>query len=409
MMSEINKKLEDILHSDQSSVDKKQLILDELYERMKDDENLYEEVRTQFQNAWEQASQEPATHVSVQLDNTYRQAIRNFNKQLERAEFQRTGKAAKEALLAELEAIEEVEDWKTITRVLYELKDDWEDAAYAGKAYDAQLNTKFKQRFDEILAAKDAYFGNLQVNRQSAKTTKEDLIKQAQAASGSTRWKETSQQMKALMDEWKAAGNAGREENDILWEQFNAARQSFFEKQDVYFQEMRVRQEASLKAKEELIKEAQAICDSEDFKTTSEQMRELMTRWKKAGSAGRASEDALWEQFSQAREQFYGRQREHHAQRKGKFMDNLYEGIKRRNKQIADLEHINRDLEAQVSEIRNLEPVMGNQEDRWEITNQRNQEVAKLQEYINENLKKLADLQTQLNEMDDKYKALDDE
>ena len=407
MINKIKSKLEELLGSQRAVEEKERSLIDYFYEIMKDDEFVFEEVKTEIDSAYNMLKEKSEhNYIQVQLDNEYRQAVRNFNKHLDRVEFQRRGKQEKEEILKRLEELKEVGDFKSLTRILYNFKDEWEEAAYAGKNYDAQLNTKFKELFDEMMGAKDKYYDDMNLNRQNAKEQKEDLIKRASEASKSTRWKETSQVMKSLMDEWKQSGNAGKEDNDILWEQFNNARQEFFQNQEVYFDELRVRQAESLKTKELLIEQTQAICDSEDFKETTKAMRELMDKWKKAGFAGRDVEDKLWEKFQEAREKFYSRQKEYYSQKKGKFIDNLYEGIKRRNKQISDLDAINKDLETQISEIHQMDPVLGNQEDRWEISNQRNQEIAKLQTYVDENLKKIHDLKEQLKEMDEKYTKL---
>ena len=409
MIDKIKSRLEEVMSSEGTVEEKERSLIDYFYEIMKDDELVFEEAKAEIDSVYNKLKETTqSNHIQVQLDNEYRQAVRNFNKQLDRVEFQRKGKAEKEEILASMEELKAGGDFKSLTRTLYNFKDDWEDAAYAGKDYDAQLNTQFKELFDEMMGAKDKYYDDMNVNRQSAKEQKEDLVKRAVEAAKSTRWKETSQVMKSLMDEWKQSGNAGKEDNDLLWEQFNGARQEFFQNQEQYFDELHVRQAESLKVKESLIEQAEAICDSEDFKETAQVMRDLMNQWKKAGSAGRDVEDSLWEKFQGAREKFYSRQKEYYDQKKGKFMDNLYEGIKRRNKQISDLEAINKDLEAQINEIHRMDPVLGNQEDRWEITNQRNQEVAKLQTYVDENLKKIHDLREQLKEMDEKYTKLED-
>lgn len=409
MIDKIKSRLEEVMSSEGTVEEKERSLIDYFYEIMKDDELVFEEAKAEIDSVYNKLKETTqSNHIQVQLDNEYRQAVRNFNKQLDRVEFQRKGKAEKEEILASMEELKAGGDFKSLTRTLYNFKDDWEDAAYAGKDYDAQLNTQFKELFDEMMGAKDKYYDDMNVNRQSAKEQKEDLVKRAVEAAKSTRWKETSQVMKSLMDEWKQSGNAGKEDNDLLWEQFNGARQEFFQNQEQYFDELHVRQAESLKVKESLIEQAEAVCDSEDFKETAQVMRDLMDQWKKAGSAGRDVEDSLWEKFQGAREKFYSRQKEYYDQKKGKFMDNLYEGIKRRNKQISDLEAINKDLEAQTNEIHRMDPVLGNQEDRWEITNQRNQEVAKLQTYVDENLKKIHDLREQLKEMDEKYTKLED-
>lgn len=409
MINDVNKKLEDIKQAEGTKLDKKREVIDTVYEVMKDDENLYEEVKEIIEATWDGLHEEESDHIRVQLDNEYRQAIRNFNKNLDRAMFQRQGREEKGELLEAMVQLKEESDYKKITKRLYDLKDAWEESAYAGKEFDAELNNRFKQMFDEMLGAKEEYFGAMEEHRKSARELKEALIKRAQEASTSTRWKDTSKEMKELMDEWKAAGNAGREENDSLWEQFQSARQVFFQNQEAYFDKMREHQEESFIMKAALIKEAQAICDNENIKETAEQMRELMDRWKKAGSAGREKEDELWTQFQAARQVFYDRQGEYYEQRRGKFKDNLYEGIKRRNKQIIDLEQINKELEMQIAAIRNLDPVLGNQEDRWEITNERNQELAKLQEYLDGNNKQIATIRETLKDMDEKYQKLDNE
>jgi len=409
MIDKIKSKLEALLSLEGSIEDKERSLIDYFYEIMKDDEFIFEEVKAELDSAYHTLKEQTqSNHIQVQLDNEFRQAMRNFKKQLDRVEFQRSGKKEKEEILANLEALQVEDDFKSLTRTLYNYKDEWEEAAYAGKEYDAKLNARFKELFDERMGAKDKFYDEMTLKRKSAKEEKEELIKSAEAIMNSTRWKETSQEMKLLMDKWRESGNAGREENDQLWERFNAARQTFFKNQEEYFDTLRERQAESLKVKESLIEKAEAICDSEDFKETANEMRELMNEWKKAGSAGREVEDSLWERFQSAREKFYSRQKEYYEKRKGKFMDNLYDGIKRRNKQISDLEAINKDLQAQISEIQRMEPVLGNQEDRWEITNQRNQDVARLQTYVDENLRKIHDLKEQLKEMDEKYTKLED-
>lgn len=409
MTNDAISKLHEKLEVENTIEGKKRILIDTLYDWMKDNETLYQELLDQVNEIWMSSNDESvAQHITIQLENEYRQAQRNFSKNLERAEFQREGKRIKEELLAELEEIKASDDWKNVMKVVYELKDEWEDAPYAGD-YDGALSATFKELCDEIIDAKDQFFIDMDANRRSAREIKQDLVKAAQEASTSVKWKETSRKMKELMDAWKQAGYSGKDDNDLLWDQFNAARQEFFRRQDEYFDNMRKKHEASAVRKEELVAEALIVKDGENFKETSEKMRVLMNEWKRTGSAGKDKEDDLWRRFSDAREEFYSRQREYFEKRKGKFMDNLYEGIKRKNKQISDLEKMNEELQAKVSEIRNMDPVLGNQENRWEITNERNQEMAKYQTYIDENLKKIAELREQLKEMDEKYKKFDEQ
>ena len=57
--------------------------------------------------------------------------------------------------------------------------------------------------------------------------------------------------------------------------------------------------------KEKLIVEAEALSTSTDWGTTAGKYRDLMTEWKKAGSAPRNVEDKLWKRFRAAQDAFF--------------------------------------------------------------------------------------------------------
>ena len=57
-------------------------------------------------------------------------------------------------------------------------------------------------------------------------------------------------------------------------------------------------------AKERLAAEAESLAESTDWKATGERMKALFEEWKTVGSVGKESDEALWAQFSSARERF---------------------------------------------------------------------------------------------------------
>ncbi|MFV0382304.1 MAG: DUF349 domain-containing protein [Breznakia sp.] len=394
--------LEKIVNTEETQAEKKQNFVDELANILKNDERIASLCMEVIEEQWEKIKGEEHSNV----DDTYQQLLHHFHKQKERVDYHVQGKQIKEDLLNEMEEMKTWDDFKNMTRILYDIKDEWEEAPYAGKEYDGTLERAFASLFQELLDAKDAYFANIDAARGNAKVTKEELVKKAKIAATSTRWKDTSKEMRELMEAWKAAGHAGRDVDDALWAEFNGARQEFFSAQDEFFKNREVLYGESKAKKDELIKEAQAICENEDIKETSIAMKELMKQWKASGSSGKANDDVQWQAFNAARDVFYKRQGAFYEARKGKFTDNLYEGIKRRNKQLADLEKIVKELQEQIHEIKNLEPVMGNQDNRWEITNERNQSIQKYQDSIDEYQQKMQALQSELEDMDKKYKNL---
>jgi hypothetical protein len=148
-----------------------------------------------------------------------------------------------------------------------------------------------------------------QIREQVAARTaaKEALCERAEALQDSTSWKATGDAFKALFDEWKQVGAAGRELDDQLWARFNLARGAFNERRAKHFEEREKIWSANREQKEALCVEAEALVESTDWKKTAEAIRDLQARWKAAGSAGREKDEALWAHFNTAKQQFFDR------------------------------------------------------------------------------------------------------
>ncbi|MFM7462651.1 MAG: DUF349 domain-containing protein [Actinomycetota bacterium] len=70
----------------------------------------------------------------------------------------------------------------------------------------------------------------------------------------------------------------------------------------------------TLAAKERIVVEAEALANSESWKSSSEKLKELLDGWKKAPRLDKATDAALWKRFSSSRNRFDKRRRQHFAQ-----------------------------------------------------------------------------------------------
>jgi hypothetical protein len=148
--------------------------------------------------------------------------------------------------------------------------------------------------------------------RNEALREKERLIARAASISRSTEWKNTGEEMKSLMEEWKEAGSAGKDENDRLWHEFQAARQPFYDNRERRFDELKRKSADAQRAKQRLVDRAKSLSKSDDWKGAHEQFNELRQDWKEACRAGSKEEDkALWAEFNTAIQSFYDRRQKH--------------------------------------------------------------------------------------------------
>ena len=146
-----------------------------------------------------------------------------------------------------------------------------------------------------------------------ALTTKTRIAEDAEKIAAGSDWRGGADSLRALLDEWKSLSRLDRKTDDELWHRFSSARTTYTRHRKTHFAEQNVQREAAQSVKEKLIVEAEALSSSTDWGPTSGKYRDLMTRWKAAGSAPRNVEDKLWKQFRAAQDVFFSARDEANA------------------------------------------------------------------------------------------------
>ncbi|WP_433503262.1 DUF349 domain-containing protein [Pseudonocardia halophobica] len=159
--------------------------------------------------------------------------------------------------------------------------------------------------------------------RHAAIARKEALVAEAETmASESTQWKQAGDRYKAILDEWRTIKGIDRKTDEALWKRFSRAREAFNRRRGSHFADLD-RQRAGAKArKEELVAEAEALSESDDWGPTAARYRDLMAEWKAAGRAQKDADDALWHRFRSAQDTFFSRRSSVFAERDSEFAAN---------------------------------------------------------------------------------------
>ena len=127
----------------------------------------------------------------------------------------------------------------------------------------------------------------------------------AEALATSSDWRAGADKLRELLDEWKALPRIDKKTDDALWHRFSSARTTYTRRRKSHFGEQAALRDTAQAAKEELIKEAEALSSSTEWGPTAGKYRDLMARWKKAGSAPRGVDDKLWKRFRAAQDTFF--------------------------------------------------------------------------------------------------------
>jgi hypothetical protein len=161
--------------------------------------------------------------------------------------------------------------------------------------------------FDTLFARLRTLETKLVEEIEEKKRAKEALIARAEEIKESTDWRATGEAYKALFEEWKQVGATGKESDDSLWARFIGAREYFNQRRSQHFEQRQEQWGANAALKQELIVKAHELSTSDDWRGTSEALRNLFAEWKKIGSAGRQQDEELWKQFREAQQHFYDR------------------------------------------------------------------------------------------------------
>ncbi|MEV5971183.1 DUF349 domain-containing protein [Streptomyces sp. NPDC051921] len=212
---------------------------------------------------------------------------RREERKVQKAKQADEARSAKEALVTEAEELAQSEQWRSAGERLRALVDTWKGLPRLDRKSDDELWHRFSHARSAFSKRRKAHFAALDSQREEARKTKERLVAEAEALSGSTDWGATAARYRELMADWKAAGRAQREHEDDLWNRFRGAQDVFFAARGEVFAERDAEQGENLKLKEELATEAEKLLPVTDLKAARAAFRSVNERWEAIGHVPR--------------------------------------------------------------------------------------------------------------------------
>lgn len=149
------------------------------------------------------------------------------------------------------------------------------------------------------------------------------MVEEAEKLSTGNDWRGGVDRFRALLDEWKKLPRVDKATDNELWHRFSSARTQYTRRRKAHFAELNAKRDEAKAIKEAIIKEAEPLATSTDWGPTSGAFRDLMRRWKAAGSARRQDDDALWAKFRAIQDQFFNARTEAQNAIDGEQSENL--------------------------------------------------------------------------------------
>ena len=207
-----------------------------------------------------------------------------------------------------IELVKKLLDRKDILKASKDLDNltlSFKKAGRCSKEQDDALWAEFREVKDAFNEKKRAYFEELDKNNAEKKAKKEEIIARAKDLLTIKNLRESTSKMDALMEEWKAVGYAGKED-EKLWHEFSSVRKEFNQKKREHHEELLKLFDERANKKEEMIKDAKKLLADADFSDEEvKRVRNMQKDFDKIGFAGKEKDDDLYARFNEVIKKYF--------------------------------------------------------------------------------------------------------
>ncbi|MCU1437667.1 MAG: ATPase [Naasia sp.] len=199
----------------------------------------------------------------------------------------------REALVVEAERIAAQDpastQWKQATATMEELFARWQTAQQDGPRLPKDQADALWKRFRAARTTVDqhrrAFFAELDAAQRDVRRRKQELVDRAEALA--SQGAQGIPAYRDLLEQWKAAGRAGKKQDDALWARFKAAGDLLYGAKAEVDALEDVEFSANLTAKQTLLGEAEPLLKEKDPKAARERLTAIQRRWDEIGKVPR--------------------------------------------------------------------------------------------------------------------------
>lgn len=255
----------------------------------------------------------------------------------------------REALVVEAETLAAQDpakaQWKQVTATLDDIFARWQkhqtDGPRLPKNEANELWKRFRAARSTIDTHRKAFFAELDSVHRDARAAKQSLVEKAEALV--SKGADGIPAYRALLDEWKRAGRAGKKLDDSLWAKFKAAGDELYSAKSEIDARDNVEFESNLEKKLALLTEAEPLLNETDRTKAKDTLFSIQKRWDAIGKVPREQvrpiEDRLRKVEAAVRkldEDHWQRNNPERQQREEGFLGQLTEAIAKLERELAD-------------------------------------------------------------------------
>ena len=208
------------------------------------------------------------------------------------------------------EKLDEEPDVISAFHQLQELHQQYREIGPVAKELREEIWARFKAASTVINKKHQQHFESLRQQEETNLARKTELCEKVEAIgkeenNTANDWEKRTKEIMEIQAEWKTIGFAPQKMNVKIFERFRAACDDFFNRKAEFFKQLKERLAENAAKKKALVEKAQALCDSTEWKSTSDKLIALQKEWKTIGTTQKKIGDQLWNDFLTACNKFF--------------------------------------------------------------------------------------------------------
>lgn len=232
-----------------------------------------------------------------------------INKELRELDF-RKNMDQKLALCEKAEQLIVEADINKAFKALQDLHKQWSEIGPVAHDKKEELWARFKEATVKVNQRHHEHYAQLKEEQEKNLAAKRELCGKVaeinkQLPAKPAKWEEKSREIVELQKQWKAVGYTPRKDNNEIYDQFRAQCDIFFNAKRAFYDERRKAELNNLQLKTDLCVQAEAMKDSTEWKTTTDDFIQLQKAWKEIGPVPRRHAEPIWQRFRKACDTFF--------------------------------------------------------------------------------------------------------
>lgn len=209
-------------------------------------------------------------------------------------------------LVLRVEELAEIEDVKVAFDELQILHRLWkEEIGPVSREHSEEVWTRFSAATNKIHSKRHEYYEVIKSEFEENLTKKEAILEQLKAINQNeykshNEWQKVLNKVEKLRKEFIEIGRVPKHKDKEIWECFRKTNNIFNISKNEYYKDIKKVQMENLHKKMQLVAQAEALRESEDWENATEILKRVQSEWKTIGHVPKMQSDKIWNRFKEA-------------------------------------------------------------------------------------------------------------